>query len=191
MRLDVVTPPATLPVSLVEAKAWLRETGSHEDALISDILARAVAEVEALAGKAIINRTLRMRQDRWPLIRCLRLPMPPLVSVTSVEYLDAAGTLTTLAGSNYTVSTAQDSEGRVVLKSGSLWPTLADEPDAVRVTYVAGYGASGDAVPFAFREAMKVLVEDGWDSRGAIVSSEARQRARQLVAPVKLYEFVS
>lgn len=192
MRLDVVTPPATLPVSLVEAKAWLRETSSHEDALIAQLIGRATREVEAITSKAIINRTLRLRQDRWPLLRCIRLPMPPLVSVSAVEYLDGAGVLTTMSSSLYTVSTAENSPGRIVLKSGSIWPLLAEEPDAVRVTFVAGYGADASTVPEAIKEAISILVEDGWDSRGALVSSnDARQRARKVLAPVTLFEFAS
>jgi hypothetical protein len=66
------------------------------------------------------------------------LPRPPLVSVTSLKYLDSDGTETTYDAANYIVS-GVGREGRITLKSTATWPTVGDYPEPLRIRYVAGY----------------------------------------------------
>jgi hypothetical protein len=77
---------------------------------------------------------LRGGLDRWS----LELPKSPLLSVTSVQYVDGSGALQTLDPSQYLVDTATK-PGRVTPAFGLAWPVARRQMDAVRVTFVAGH----------------------------------------------------
>src|SRR5690554_6904374 len=125
-----VTQPAEEPVTLVEAKTHLRVDATDEDALISSLIASAREHVEAFQLRALVTQTWRLSLDRFPRGRVIRLPRPPLQSVTSITYTDPGGAQQTLSNTLYDVDT--DSEpGRIVLKDDADWPDTADVPRAV------------------------------------------------------------
>ncbi len=64
--LQIVTPPATLPVSLTEAKRHLRVTSSAEDAHINDLLSGAIAWAERESRRRFITQTVTLSMDRFP-----------------------------------------------------------------------------------------------------------------------------
>src|SRR3989442_14053609 len=121
--LAVVTPPGTEPVTRDEAKLHLRVTGTDDDAYIDGLITAAREYLEKIENRAFITQTLRMQLDSFPdlpnatlkffiptysvesyLARAislmsgpLRLFRSPCISITSIKYLDANGTLQTLA----------------------------------------------------------------------------------------------
>lgn len=168
MEWFVVTPPAETVVSLAQAHAWLRNySGStHDDLTVSLAIQSATDLVEAIAGRAFVSRTLRYEIDTWPCGRVIDLLTPPIVSVTSVQYVDENRATQTLSAGDYDVALGQDDPGRVVLRDGKSWPMLATRyPHAVKVTYVAGYGAAS-AVPASCKNAVLAAVEHVVDRRG-------------------------
>jgi hypothetical protein len=64
--LQIVTPPATLPVSLTEAKRHLRVSSSAEDAHINDLLKGAIAWAERESRRRLISQTVTLSMDRFP-----------------------------------------------------------------------------------------------------------------------------
>ena len=60
MTLFLVTGPATEPLTLAEAKSWLRVDGTTEDGLIQSLITSA-----RLAVEAATNRLLIAQQWRW------------------------------------------------------------------------------------------------------------------------------
>ena len=168
MSLKVTVVPTELPVTLDEVKAHLRETKATEDADIMSKLRTVVGQLdgpEGLLNRALVSQTLELTVDRfWG--RTLELPLPPMVSVTSIAYLDADGDSQTLATSEYRVlNTATPTEqGRIELAFGSSWPSTRDVEQAVTITYVAGYGAR-NAVPEYIRHLILVMVKLLYDGR--------------------------
>jgi len=164
MKLTVSTPPAEEPITLTEAKLHLRVDDDADDALIAALITAARQRIEAATWRSLITQTLVLRLDEWPAGNCIELPRPPLVSVTSVQYTDEAGSTTTFASSNYLVSTAGD-PGAIVLKSTSAWPTATPQAvDGVTVTYVAGYGEAVD-VPQIIKQAILMTVGHWYENR--------------------------
>lgn len=90
-----------------------------------------------------MRRTLRLRLERFPKDPRgpIRLPYPPLVSVTSITYARADGTEVTLPPTAYVVLTGEPAKVLPV----TTWPSEPLAPGLpVSVTYEAGNGATED-----------------------------------------------
>lgn len=165
--LQQVHGPEQPAVSLAEAKLHLRVDHDAEDSLIERIIRAATERAEEIQGRAYVTQTFRLGLPRFPRGRVIYLPRPPLQSVEQITYLDPAGEEQTLSPDVYRVDPAAV-PGRVILRQGAAWPETADEPDAVRVTYLAGYGDTGEAVPEETRAAILLFVGHLYESREAI-----------------------
>ena len=66
MTLFRTVAPATEPVTLAEAKAYLRLQHDSEDALLAGLVRAAREEVERSTGAALIDQHWRMTLDAWP-----------------------------------------------------------------------------------------------------------------------------
>lgn len=177
--LTIVTPPAVEPVLLAEAKDYLRVTDGDSDVTISNLLTAARLYAETFTRRALITQTWKITADSFP-SKASRyqngqytstvypgqgflLPMPPAQSVTSITYYDADNTLQTLSSSLYQVD-ALGEPARVIPNPNSLWPTTYTRLNAVTLTYVCGYGASGASVPQGIRQAILILTSAWFDS---------------------------
>lgn len=171
MTLKVITPPAVEPVTLAETKLHLRVTTSADDDQITALITTARELVEQSLSRALISQTLELVLDSWPGSTII-LPRPPLVSVTSIVYTDDAAADATFASTNYLVD-ADSTPGRIRLKSGKTWPsTTLQDLNAVRVRYVAGYGAAGTNVPQPIRQAILLLIGDWYENREATIVAQ-------------------
>lgn len=172
MRLELVTAPTTEPISLAEAGVHLRVDAEEESGAINLAIQRAREEAETRMARALITQTWRVTLDAFPANGEIELPMPPLQSVSSVQYVDENGTLQTLDSSNYTVDSSGE-KGRLFLAYGKSWPSIRIEENAVRVEFVAGYGAAS-AVPAKFRAWMLMRIGDHYAHReGTVIGTIA------------------
>lgn len=171
MTLKLITAPATEPVTSSEAKSHLRVDTTADDTLIGTLITAARQHVENHLRRALITQTWELVMDAFPAGDVIRLPRPPLVSVTSIKYTDVAGNESTLSSAAYVVDT-DSTKGRVVLKSGESWPsdTLA-AANGVRVRYVAGYGSAA-AVPNPIRQAILLLIGTLYENRESVLVAQ-------------------
>lgn len=98
----------------------------------------------------------------------LELPRAPLVTVSSIVYLDSNGNTETLDPSNYVA--APGAPGRVSPAYGKIWPTTLPQIGAVQVNFVAGYGATADDVPDNVKVAVKLLVGHLYENREEVAA---------------------
>lgn len=155
--------PAAEPLTLAEAKAHLRVDSTSEDALITTLITVARQSAETFTRRALITQTWALKFDAFP--DEITVPLPPLQSVTSIGYVDSDGAAQTLATSGYQVNT-DTQPGRIKPAYGARWPaTRADTYGAVTVTFVAGYGAAGSAVPEPIRQAMLMQIGHMFERR--------------------------
>jgi uncharacterized phiE125 gp8 family phage protein len=163
MSLRLITPPATEPVSLAEAKAHLRVTGSDEDALITALIIAAREAAEHETGRALITQTWEKTLDMFP--EAIELPNPPVQSVTSIKFLDENGDEQTLSSSSYTLDNASDSRPAWVTPVyGRTWPDTYAEVNAVKVRYVAGW-ANAAAVPQSIKQWILLNIGHWFENR--------------------------
>lgn len=187
----LVTGPAAEPVTTSEAKLHLREDGTAQDTVVAALVTAAREAVEQRLGRALISQTWRLKMDAFPAssLEAIRLPLAPLASVSSIAYVDGAGATQTWASSNYVVSTGTlPGEVRLAYDAAS-WPVTRDQPEAVTVTYVAGYGASASAVPGPIKQAILLLVGHYYENRESVVTgtiaSDLPQTVEWLLAPYR------
>jgi uncharacterized phiE125 gp8 family phage protein len=181
--LQVIIPPSFEPVTLAEARLWLRidDDDTTQDAMIV-LLIKAMREyAEHLTGRAICQQTLEYRTDSFPFSGPIEIPQPPLVSVTSVSYVDSSGELQAMDSSptGWQVDTASE-PGRIApLTTSGGWPDAnSEELGAIRIRYVAGY-ASPSLIPRSIRLWMQSRIATLFEQReqlitGTIVSALPR-----------------
>jgi uncharacterized phiE125 gp8 family phage protein len=208
--IQVITPPASEPVSLVQIKQHLRVNFSDEDDLIGETIAEARELVEAWSGRALMPTTFKLVMDRFPLLPnsqfapgnpsvmapvvqntwpldpsvwAILLPRSPLIAVSSVQYYDTADTLQTMDPATYLIDNIS-SPPRLAPTTGSYWPSASYRPNAVQVTFQAGY-ATAALVPAALKRAVKLLVGHFYENReavSAITLTEAPMAVQSLIS---------
>lgn len=150
------------PITLAEAKLHLREDGTEQDTLISSLIITAREWLETRTKRCIKSDSLFLELDEFPARKkadstidyTIYVPRPPLVSVTSITYVDTSGATQTMAASDYQVD-ADSTPGRIFRAYGTEWPDVRpDTPGAVRVNYEAGY----TTVPEAVKTILKLMV---------------------------------
>ncbi len=174
-QIRVITAPAVEPVSLSEAKVDLRVDHDDDDTLIAALITAARMEAEGLARRAFISQTLELSLTNWPVDGYIRLPLPPVASVTSITYYKDDNTSATMSSSDYIVITDVD-PAVIALAKDKTWPSDALRTVApIRVRYVAGYGATAASVPERYRALVRSLVLVRYESRDELTAPQERQ----------------
>ena len=170
MTLKLITAPAAEPITLAEAKAHLRVDASTDDAIITAMIQAVREQAEHETGRALITQTWERVLDAFPAVE-IELGRLPVASITSIKYLDANGAQQTLDSSQYLLD-ADTAPGWVLPVADAVWPATADSANAVRVRFVAGYGASGAAVPASVRAWMLLHLGALYRQREAFASGQ-------------------
>lgn len=188
MALTLITPPASEPVSLADAKILLKVEAGDEDTLIARAIASAREYAEGYTNRQLVTAAYRLDLDDPPAVRRrwaeIALPKPPLASVTVVRYrAPGASDYTTIDPSDYAVDTAS-LPGRVVLLGG--WPALdTSRPAALVVEFTAGTPV--ELVPAGIVDAILLHVGDAYANRESIivgtVSSQIARTVERILSP--------
>ena len=164
MTLLRATAPATLPLSLAEVKAHLRVDFADDDSLIGGLLAAAVAYVDGtgVLGRAMITQDWAQWVNQSP--GRVRLEMGPFQSLVSVQYYDADGVLQTATLADFETWLSHD---HVICKpkDDHEWPNADTRPDAIKITYRAGFGDDAADVPQTIKQAMLMLIAHWYERR--------------------------
>ena len=172
MALTLITAPTSEPISLAEAAAHLRIDADEEQALVRLLIQSARETVERVTRRSLMTTVWDYTADGFaynPVTLAsvgFALPRIPVASVASVKYYaSTTGTDTTLSSADYYVSLA-DSQCRIWPAYGVAWPAIQPRPDGVRVRFTAG-ATTAALVPAALRQAMLLLIGDGYENREA------------------------
>jgi uncharacterized phiE125 gp8 family phage protein len=154
-RMTVVTPPASEPITLEEAKkhVFIADSDTTSDQELVLAIQAAREQWESDTDTATITRTVSVSLDFFS-GQIIELLMGPLRSVSSIVYYDQNDALQTLSTSIYRVDLPGCS---VRLVENESWPTTAIRWDAVTITYIIGE-ASRAAVPAIAKQAMLLLI---------------------------------
>jgi len=107
--------------------------------MIEGFIAAAVDHLDGwsgILGRALVEQT--WRQDFDCFSGHLRLPLAPVISITSVTWRDTAGQISTVATDDYAL--LSDALGPYIkFKSGFSWPGDLNQTKPVSITFLAGY----------------------------------------------------
>lgn len=164
MSLVLVTPPASEPITLAEAKAHLRVDDAANDDYITALIPAARQWVETHTGLALLEQEWQYSTDRFPCWHeSIKLGKSPLISVESVRYVDTNGVTQLLAADQYLVDTNYVL-GRISPAFGAIWPATRCQPSAIQIAFTAGYDDVA-SIPSTLIAAMKLLIGDLYVNR--------------------------
>ncbi len=201
--LKLVTGPATEPITLTEAKLFLKQELGDDDALITALITAARQRAENYTSRAFIAQTWELSLDGGPLVSSLdwimenldefpmgrswrslppetffiSVPRPPLLSIVSIKYYDSNDSEAIWSSTEYRADTHSE-PGRVLLNSGKSWPSGLRPFQSILVTFTAGYGATAADVPEEIKTAIMLTVAHWYENRG---SEEIPPEAKRLL----------
>jgi uncharacterized phiE125 gp8 family phage protein len=149
MLTDLNPPPAE-PITLAEAKAFLRVDHDDEDALIQTLIASARERLETHLNIAMITRQMRFSTATKGTVR---LPRWPVASVQTVRFDD------------------EETVEAVVNLRCRPAPVTYRVADLADVTFTAGYGLDPQDVLAPLRQAILLLIAQGFEHRDGAPSS--------------------
>ena len=155
MSIKILEGPAVEPVSLTEARGYLRIDCGEDDAGLVSFLKAARELCEAFTGLVLIatryveTRPFDAAQASgvpWSTGRTLRLGKMPLRQIMSATLVSRDGTRRELGPHDFDI--AEDARGQALLRMTFLPPAGA----SLEVDYRAGMGADWNDVPEALRQ---------------------------------------
>lgn len=189
MSLKLITPPAVLAISLADMKVDLRETGTDKDAQITRLIRGATERAEHQTGRALLEQEWELIIDAFPAGE-IELANPPVMSITSVKYMDVAGAEQTLLSTQYTLD-ADLLPGYLFPAYGTSWPATMDVANAVRVRFKCGYCVTAAAVPAGIVDWIACEVVTQFDNPDQVAMAKADSsgggRASGLLDPYRTY----
>lgn len=202
MALAPVVPPAVAAALDwdAEVKSHLRLGNDEERGRIESVLVPAATiALETYTGRAFVTQTWRLHLDAFPGgDAVIRVPKPPLQSVTHVKYLDTDGTWRTLDPARYIVSPRSGLyalPGLVTPAYADYWPVTRGQVDAIEIQFVCGYGDHGADVPSPLRAAMLIHVGEQFERREEVITGTIVQEvpltSRILAHPFRVMRFAA
>lgn len=158
------TPATTYPVTVGDVLTHSRIDAHDDDAYLANLIIKSTRAIERELDRQFITATWKLYLDEFPDEIILR--KLPVATITSIAYVDTAGSAQTLAATEYQSDlTSPDAPGRIRPAYGKVWPsTRADTYNAVTVTFTAGYGAAS-AVPQTIKHAICIMVSHWYENR--------------------------
>lgn len=155
MAHEILVAPATEPVTLTQARAFLRIGTDGDDSVLTSLLVAAREALEARTGRALVTQTVRQRfmvpSDPKSTLPGTLLPgRVPATNLVAVRIIGTDGS-ETAAPTNL----VRLIDGRFVV-TGSLASTAL----GLSLDYQAGYGPVASNVPEAFKISILEAVSD-------------------------------
>ena len=168
MSLEIITPPATTPISRAELKTHLRVDTTAEDDYIDTVILAATDYFEQRSWRQLITATYGMYLDDFP-TDYIEFPKAPLQSITSVQYVDTSGVTQTWSSALYEFDLKSE-VGRLRPIDGEGFPGVDNVYNAVTITFKAGYGDAGTDVPDMIRSTIKLIGAYFYENRQNITT---------------------
>lgn len=155
LKLIRTVKPTVEAVSDVELKAFAKIDLTDDDTLVGTLNTVATEYITDILSRSFVFETFELYLDEFPQSGCpIEINRTPLSSVTSITYTDTDGNTQTLAATEFKID---DKAEPATIDEAHLktWPSTRDEKNSVKVTFVAGFGATAADVD----EQLKVIVK--------------------------------
>lgn len=178
--------PTTEPVSVVEAKSFLRVLGNEDDLLIASIIKASREYAEQITGSQFMEATFELYTEKFE--DDFKLPKNPIKSIESIEYMDDNENYQVLDNSTYYFY-EEFGISKIKYKTFPDVSTI-EHKKAIRITFKSGF----ESVPESIKAWIKVKVSTLYENReqfviGASITSFDDKFVDCLLNPYKIKEF--
>ena len=157
--------PATEPLTLADAKAFLRVEHADDDTLIGALITAARTHIEARTQRALITQQWRIVRDGWPPDGRLSVAVAPLRAVLAARVYDEAGVAHTIDVGAFVVD-ASAAPGVIGFVPWAV-PAPGRAVAGIEIDVEAGYGDAPEDVPEPLRQAMRLLLAHWYENRAS------------------------
>ena len=154
----VTTVPSSEPITLQEAKSQIRVTGTDEDTYINSLIQVSREFCEMYENRSYIEQTVTANYTKFG--SKIYLPLNPVISITSISYIDSTGTTQTVDSSNYNLQNYND-PAFIYPDYGYSYPTVQNITNSITIMYQAGYST----VPEATKQAILLVLSHLFEHR--------------------------
>jgi uncharacterized phiE125 gp8 family phage protein len=162
----LLTPPAVEPLTLDEAKAYLRVATSDDDALIGTLIAGARGHVEAQTHRALITQSWRIGRDVWPVNGRIAVLPAPLRTLLAARIYDGDGNAQAIDPQSFVIDTIS-APGLLSFAPWSV-PQPGRDHAGIELDVSVGYGDAAADVPEPLKLAIRLLVAHWYENRGVV-----------------------
>jgi len=158
------------PISLELAKQQCRididSDESPDDALIRSYISAARGHCEDFTGLTLARKTIELAMDMFPEDSSAIELLAPANKILSVNFYDNENVQQSLHPDSYTVDNFSK-PGWLVILNGYSWPGVYPRPNAVKITYEAGYGTVEytEAIPEQAKIAILLTIGHMYENR--------------------------
>ena len=166
--LIIQTEPAVEPVSLAQAKNFLRVSITDDDDLIGFLITAAREACESFCNRSFAIKSYLQSLDSFPYYtdtvmsqmayppsyyslpmysttlwnysQMIKLYYPPCIEVQGIDYTDTDGVNQTLLQDEDFLLDNIWEPSRIFPMPGAMWPPCLYVPNAVRIRFTAGFG---------------------------------------------------
>lgn len=177
--------PTAEPVSLAEAKAWLKVESADDDLLIGALVTAARLTVEATARRLLLTQGWRLTLDAWPASGIVKVELGPVQAMTALRSLDDQGIATSYDPAGFQLDRTR--EPARILPLGQSAPVTSRLVAGVEIDLTLGYGASPTDVPQPLRQAMLMLVALWYENRGDRIGDKPGDLPADVLALIAPY----
>jgi hypothetical protein len=175
---QLISPPVTEPVSLLEAKAWIKVDHSDEDALIQILIQTARERCESLTGLSLCLQQWAVYLDGWPMqsledwwdgfregafmnapLQAIPLRHGPVRQIDAFNLYDESDTITVYSSTHYSLDRIRN---RLVLQPNAPVPQGARILNPIEVIYTTGYEFN----PASIKAGLLKLIAHLYEHRG-------------------------
>src|SRR5262245_2582826 len=185
MASILLTPPAAEPLSLAEAKTFLRVETADEDPLIAALIAAGRIHVERQTGLALITQSWRLVLDCWPENGRIAVFPAPMKTLTAARIFDFDGEARAVDLRPFVLDA---STSTLSFRPWTL-PMPTRIAAGIELDVTAGFGDAAADVPEPLRQAVRLFVAHWYENRGAVGGMQGAplpSGAATLIAPYRM-----
>ena len=189
MAYSIVTAAASEPITLAEAKNFLRVDNSDDDDLIEALITAAREMCEQYTRRILVTTVIDEYFDGFPNYRTpedkdiIYLSRGPVQSIQSLKYVDEIGSEETVSSSSY-VSDIISEPARVASVAG--WFATGGIINQVIVRYTVGTSVAD--IPKPLKQGMMLIISELYDNRGDRVR-QLPTASEYLFNPFRIFTF--
>ena len=188
MSSILLAAPLAEPLSLDEARAFLRVEHHDDDETIAALVAGARLHVEAQTRRALITQSWRLTLDAWPDDGRIAVRPAPLRALTAARVYDADGNGAPVDTQAFVL----DFGASALAFMAWALPQPGRSAAGIELDVTVGYGDGARDVPEPLRQAVRLLVAHWYENRGlAAVGHDVSMLPATVAALLAPYRMLS